>query len=680
MATNPGAGVPLPDSMAKELQKLLPPYISPHRLDDIFDEYEIRPDRHPMPAQHMIADAGGDESPAMMEIARLLAGNESTPNPRIDLSSMPGPRDGGEVNRMDLSRPGDYEPQVVNRDAKRDRIDRTEVSSIPKGIAREAIGQAMLFGYGDDIEGYLTGRQADDIRAERNAFGDANPATSLGSYAGGLVTGGAAPKLIKMLSGLGRGAQALDEIAPPRFEPDIRQAMRNVEGVEAGAKSSDDIYDTLQRLLTNPEARADIRGQPRELSPADIMMMTAGAAPQAGPTGTRENPLPQTDISEHDTSAMSPVDRLRLEAELADANGDYLTEDEKAQNARTNAEAAFSAVPIIGNILSARDAYQGAENAWTAFGEGNLRAGLMQSALAALAGVGAVTGLPTSKAAGGAARGASSRANVFMPAPSSKKVDLAYKMRDEGATNRKIAQETRVHFGTEGKPRLESDDYNVPVNTKRFQPGDTAPMKDVFPQYGVFSHVPELKDIPVTFTARRKDAVAGALPDGRAVLPLGMDEGWNREQLAKLLQYNTGTQRGFAAAATHNMDALLADYKKAVDRVQDIIDNPRPGDDLEAALRWQENAAPLFKRVEEQAAKEDWSAGNRITKRMGGNAEARAVRERSYGKANNAYPYNDQQWQGLTALPQNNLTRDELVEFLTNWRTYGVGRDLFGAP
>ena len=272
---------------------------------------------------------------------------------------------------------------------------------------------------------------------------------------------------------------------------------------------------------------------------------------------------------------------------------------------------------------------------------------------------------------------------VFMPAPPSKNADFAYKLREQGARNETVAKKTGLHFGPEGILRSEAVDYNVPVNTGKIgvRPGEVVPLKTVFPHHGLFSHHKDLGEMPLQF--KRLQGSNGAdvarLGDqGYPVLPIGKGEAWEREQIAKLLQYQMGKKAGFSRAVTHNVDKELAGYQDSVRRVQDIIDNPRPGDDLEAAMLWQQHAEPLFKRMSEASKNRNNSQMNRFSKRVAGNAEAREVRDRSYGHGKGVYPYKHEQWIGLTALPQKDLTREQLSAFLKNWREYGVGRDLFG--
>lgn len=383
---------------------------------------------------------------------------------------------------------------------------------------------------------------------------------------------------------------------------------------------------------------------------------------------------------------ISPIDLWREELETNAAARSQASEEQKQHNDRVNRETLLDVAPIIGNIRSAQRANESSDQFARALSSGEWKTAARKGGLFGLDVLGTVTGMGFGNLSKAAAKGAENRAGVFMVAPESKASKRAYEMRDEGARNQDIAKETRRFFGPEGKLLIEADDYRVPVNTHMVQPGDVRPFQDIFPHHGVFSHLGDLKEKPVKILRPygAGSDVASAGRGGVINLPLAGDEAWTREQLAKVLQYNIAEKQGLAKAVTHDTNETVRSYVDAIRRVQDVVDNPRAGDDVEAAMRWLEHANPLFKRVKENAMSQNNSAGNRISKRFAGNAVARAVRERSKGPANKVYPFNqgsgDEQWRGLTTLPQENLTRDELAEFLSNWRNFGVGRDLFGRP
>jgi hypothetical protein len=599
---------------------------------------------------------------------------------RLDLSGMPGPRGRGEVTRVNLEELlAAMEPQTVNAGAKRDREDVVAVPGMARGLAREAVGQALLLGYGDDIEGWATDRHPDDIKRERNAFADENRLAANAAYAGGLVAGGLAPRAIRALASSPRTADQVDELAP-RVEPDLRQAMRNADQVEAANRPADLQRDAIERLLSNPEARAEVRGQPLELSPADIFTMTAGAA-----SGASAPPAPTLSAEEQALQSMSPTDALRFGQELQQATP--VSGEQRARNLRTTAEDALSVIPGPGNVLAARDAFQGAEDAGEAFGSGNVLGGLGNTALAALSGFGAVTGMPTSRAAGAIAREAPNQANVLIPAPPSRAVDRALSMRGEGATNRQVFGETNRFFGPEGRPRMEISDRMAQPTLDRFRPDDVTTMGEALNHPALYGVAPEMRDLPVRFTTPYSNATGKAEPVARATngtLELSLDASpeWTKANLAKLLQYKIAEDAGFGAAVTHRTRDMASQYDDAVRQVQEIADAPKPGDDLGAALSWLEKVAPMRDDLREAVGRTgnaEWTVSRRATQRTAGNQDARITKARAVLSPEamriwGGFPYNQgMNYSGSMVLPQKTMTRDEVARFLADWQNYGAG-------
>lgn len=693
MATDKRAGVPISDSAMRELQRLIPNYLSPSYIDGLFDEHENPEFINPMPKPHAIADAGGASSPVMMEIAKMMA-EDRIPRPtRIDLSGMGGAeRPAGETTRFDMPALIEaLEPQTVNREAKRDREDVVESVPMGRGIIREALGQALLLEQGDDIEGFITGRHADDIRRERNKFADENRLAANASYAGGLVGGGLAARAIRALAAA-RGAAQIDDVAQPRFEPDLRQAMRNAEGVEAAAKGSDETFDALQRLLSNPEARADIQGRPLELSPADIFTMTAGAAPGAGPIGTKDNPAPETAISEHDTSSLSPVDRLRMETQLSAAGRGNASDAEKAQNARTNAEAVLSIIPGPANVLAARDAFNASGEAGDAFGAGDMRGGLMQSAIAALSGVGAVTGLPIGRMAGPAAREASRTAGVFVPVGEKNVIDDVLSRRLDDQPLRDIYRDTGAFIDPGGRVMREVPDAHMTTDMGNFRPGDKATLGE-YADHPIFETRPHYRDIPTTFTNAQDNPMRGLAPIMRTTpegeFEISLAPGDPRKGVAKLLQYQIGRDEKLPAALRHEVDIPEA-MKGAAMNFRDVA--PGGTKDLDALAAYVDRMTrmrdEMLRNLEMADPKRTAKMKAQNYEKNAGNVNARAVAGRAtYEDAPNIYPYQRRvpymnrsrqlpQFEDIWTIPPEGSSADELMEFLRNWRQYGAGRPL----
>ena len=119
---------------------------------------------------------------------------------------------------------------------------------------------------------------------------------------------------------------------------------------------------------------------------------------------------------------MSPIDRLKLRMSLA--NQETVSPEQRAKNLRQTGEEALGVLPVIGNAIAARDAYTGAGEAYDAFSQGDYKRGGIAGLMAAMSGVGAVTGLPVGKTAASVAKDGSRTLNIFA-GPTAKTADKA---------------------------------------------------------------------------------------------------------------------------------------------------------------------------------------------------------------------------------------------------------------
>jgi hypothetical protein len=104
--------------------------------------------------------------------------------------------------------------------------------------------------------------------------------------------------------------------------------------------------------------------------------------------------------------ALSPIDSLRLRQELAAKQ--VVPPAQARQNRLMTGEAALGMMPVIGNAMAARDAYNSAGDAMGAWRRGDTRNALLNGGLAAISTVGAVTGLPFGANARNISKGAGS--------------------------------------------------------------------------------------------------------------------------------------------------------------------------------------------------------------------------------------------------------------------------------
>lgn len=101
---------------------------------------------------------------------------------------------------------------------------------------------------------------------------------------------------------------------------------------------------------------------------------------------------------------MSPIDRLKMRMSLA--NQALVSPEQRSANLRQTGEEALGVLPVIGNAMAARDAYNAAGDAYSALSKGDYKAGGLNALMGAISGVGVVTGLPVGKAAGRIAKSA----------------------------------------------------------------------------------------------------------------------------------------------------------------------------------------------------------------------------------------------------------------------------------
>jgi hypothetical protein len=158
-------------------------------------------------------------------------------------------------------------------------------------------------------------------------------------------------------------------------------------------------------------------------------------------------------------AALSPIERMRLGLELQGANR---TPEEMAAARRQNAIEALGMMPVIGNAMSAADVPGNALDAAMAALSGRPLAAAGNAGLAALNAFGAVSGLPTGRMAGEAAREGGRTLNIFA-GPTAKTADKAALARAEemtgaGASRDDIWRDTGWFQGVDGKWRFEIDD------------------------------------------------------------------------------------------------------------------------------------------------------------------------------------------------------------------------------
>ncbi len=156
---------------------------------------------------------------------------------------------------------------------------------------------------------------------------------------------------------------------------------------------------------------------------------------------------------------MSPIDRL---AQNMPSNWAPVSEEQAAANGSQNLRELLSMLPVTGNVMAARDAYDNAGQVVEASKAGDIRGQRKAAAMTGLSLLGAMSPLPWGGAARRAAEGAASRTNIFA-GPSAKTANhvalmRAQEMEGQGIPRDEIWKATGWGKGVDGKWRWEIDD------------------------------------------------------------------------------------------------------------------------------------------------------------------------------------------------------------------------------
>jgi hypothetical protein len=458
-----------------------------------------------------------------------------------------------------------------------------------------------------------------------------------------------------------------------------------------------------------------------ELAGADAMStanILAGASPyESHPTGGAELAF---------LEGLPPTERLKLETELL--NRRKFTPEQEAENrAKTGADL-LSMIPGPGNVMSAEMAFDQGGQAIDALGQGDLGGAGVSALLAALGGVGAVTGMPTGRLAGAAAKGASSRTNVFTPVdPDDKITDLAqalysnapasWSKKSPDARNKMVAKETGVMFGADGRLIREQPLEGSGLTGRRFTSGDKAPIGDVLEYPALYESMPGLADTPVAFTTQRTPKGQPIAKSNEAGTGFEMTAGtapdFQRRQFEKLLQYKVNELTGMPAAFKDNLPSQIRGIQDAMDQTRIAMQvgaiSPATGHayirQLENELRMIETAQSLARSAPEKSPvlkAAGFGEGNYPTpkdvrnvvsrdlhQRNAGNNMAKSALTRTEGRgdpyalAPGARPIpgrNSGQTVAISpmaeqlVIPQPGTDVMDLAKMLANWRQFGAGQ------
>lgn len=415
----------------------------------------------------------------------------------------------------------------------------------------------------------------------------------------------------------------------------------------------------------------------------------------------------------------SGLDPIALEAIRVENRGTR-EPAQMARNAQINQDFLLDSTPVVGNIRSARRALGSGERALTAKHYGHTGKFRRAAAEFALDAVGALAPRPWGRRAGEVAEAGRDTANVLVPAQPSKTADLAREMRINEVPNRTIHKETGRFFGPDGRLRAEVPDRPMVIKRPNMAEGDVAPMGEIIDHPSLFGVHPEMRDIPVNFSRysdTRGHPIARTSRLGGYEVSSGRDEPFYREQFAKLLNYDAAGKGGFGGAVQHDIHDQFKAYDDALRMAEDIVTNPKPGDDVAAALAYIDRLRPMHQQLAEgidaqgairntarrggpsgiddamelsrlRGIVEDATrSGNRSTT---GNVESRLVRMRSQHdvggpRSLDRYPYQQgvkigdvgPNWSKAQVIPFRDMDRDATARLIEDWHKYGIGRPQF---
>lgn len=381
--------------------------------------------------------------------------------------------------------------------------------------------------------------------------------------------------------------------------------------------------------------------------------------------------------------ARDPLDELRRTVNVGD-----IPEAKRGEQQRENLEALLSIVPVVGNVISGKDAIYSGKDALDAFAAGDMKGGAINTGLTGLNAAGAVLGLPVGKAAKQAAKAGKDSVNVFVPSENDSAASIAREMRESGKSNPDVWKDTGRVFSAEGGLRRELSDSPLEVALAKLNTSEAVPLRDAVKHPELLERMPELGNIGVKKGGflPTGEPLRTARTDAQGTLIMPDSEPTAKSNMAKLLQYTIGEQAGFAPAMRHGVDNMRNDLAGTASKAASArYETPK---DLEAL-------AGYLSRLDDMRTLLDRSSGskfgsNLVTARSAGNVEAKQAQMRagrSPEELARSYPYARNQsgakrgaerpaaYEHLLPLLRLNASPEEVRANIANWYKLGSGRD-----
>lgn len=379
----------------------------------------------------------------------------------------------------------------------------------------------------------------------------------------------------------------------------------------------------------------------------------------------------------------SVIDDLRESLELRGADQTEPSSEKRAATVRDVA----SILPVIGNAMAVGDTYQAGRGALTAAREGRYRDAAVDTGIAGVSALGALSPLPWGRAAGEAARDAGRTAAVLVPAAEGTATARARDMRDSGVPMDRIWRETQRTPSPDGSIRREIRDQGMTVNPN-LRTGDVMPVGEAVSHPALYDAHPELRDLPLVATDtvdRMGKPIARSIPGGGFQINPRDDV---RRAMAKLFQYGINEGTGLASPTRHGTlgrrldaaragaDALDPANRASVDayltRLGDVRDN----------LDMRNELGTMFGSARAGRA----SADDIVSRHNAGNLDAHIANVRAglpveemrvWPYARRQGSHNLQKFEDAFVLPPEGLSGPELQAFIDRWHQFGSGRGKF---
>lgn len=256
-------------------------------------------------------------------------------------------------------------------------------------------------------------------------------------------------------------------------------------------------------------------------------------------------------------AGMSPTDALKFRMELE--NRKVASPEQASANRRKTLSEVLGMLPIVGNAMSAYDAYGSAGEAKQAFQSGDNKRGALAAALTGLSTAGALAVPGAGKLARSITKEAPRTLNIFA-GPTAKTADSsalskAQEMAKAGASRDDIWRDTGWFQGVDGKWRFEIDDsMSADISPMGIGLNSFSGRADSMLYHpGYYSAYPDAKGMSVQYLSHVQDGVPlGKYYSGKGFYAAGPKDSRHSVALHEL-QHDAQGREGFAPGGSYQV-------------------------------------------------------------------------------------------------------------------------------